>query len=144
MTVEDCAGGHCSIVWIFRRGGDGGGWTQLGQRADGLYSIERVPARLRDHHLATARRYGVPSQEYRKLTFDKTLQQRAEHQDAILLSPGHPLFVALSEVLLADLEPVKGHAAIFVDPRASESYQVHFFEVQIVSEEPVADTRRDG
>ena len=114
------------------------------KRVDGLYSIERVPARLRDHHLATARRYGVPSQEYRKLTFDKTLQQRAEHQDAILLSPGHPLFVALSEVLLADLEPVKGHAAIFVDPRASESYQVYFFEVQIVSEEPVADTRRDG
>lgn len=46
--------------------------------------------------------------------------------------------------MLADLEPVKGHAAIFVDPRASGSYQVHFFEVQIVSEEPVADTRRDG
>jgi superfamily II DNA or RNA helicase len=111
---------------------------------DGLYTIERVPARLRDQHLATARRYGVPSQEYRKLTFDKTVQQRPEHQDAVLLSPGHPLFAALSEVLQADLEPAKGHAAIFVDPRAGESYQVHFFEVQIVSEEPLADSRQDG
>jgi superfamily II DNA or RNA helicase len=97
------------------------------KRVDGLYTIERVP-----------------SQEYRKLTFDKTVQQRPEHQDAVLLSPGHPLFAALSEVLQTDLEPAKGHAVIFVDPRAGESYQVHFFEVQIVSEEPVADTRQDG
>src|SRR5713101_3867571 len=113
-------------------------------RVDGLYTIERVPARLRDQHLVTARRYGVPAQEYRKLTFDKTVQQREEHQDAVLLSPGHPLFAALSEVLLADLESLKGHAAVFVDPRAGESYQAHFFEVQIVSEEPVAGASRDS
>ncbi len=116
----------------------------LRRRADGLYSIERVPARLRDQHLSTARRYGVPAQEYRKLTFDKTLQQRDEHLDAILLSPGHPLFAALGEVLLGDLETVQGHAAIFVDPRVTESYQVHFFEVQIVSEEPLPDTKQSG
>jgi superfamily II DNA or RNA helicase len=113
-------------------------------RADGLYSIERVPARLRDQHLSTARRYGMPAQEYRKLTFDKTTQQRADHQDAVLLSPGHPLFAALSEVLTGDLEPVQGHAAMFVDPRVIESYQVHFFEVQIISEEPGIDTKRGG
>src|SRR6266852_3370721 len=112
------------------------------QRADGLYSIERVPARLRDHHLATAHSYGVPSQEYRKLTFDKTLQQRAEHQDAVLLSPGHPLFAALGEVLLSDLEGVQGQATVFVDPRVAERCQVHFFDVQIVSEEPSVDGRR--
>src|SRR3989442_1459131 len=112
------------------------------QRADGLYTIERVPVRLRDQHLSTARRYGVPAPEYRKLTFDKTLQQREEHLDAVLLSPGHPLFAALSEVLTVDLEPVQGNAAIFVDPRITESYQVHFFEVKFVSEEPVADNKR--
>ena len=114
------------------------------QRADGLYSIERVPVRLRDQHLSTARRYGVPAQEYRKLTFDKAMQQKPEHQDAVLLSPGHPLFAALSEVLLTELGPLQGQSAIFVDPRVTESYQVHFFEVQIVSEEPIADTRRGG
>src|SRR6266446_3380811 len=113
-------------------------------RVDGLYTIERVPARLRDQHLVTARRYGIPPQEYRKLTFDKTVQQREEHQDAVLLSPGHPLFAALSEVLLADLESLKGLTAVFVDPRAGESYQAHFFEVQIVSEEPVTGAGRDS
>src|SRR5207244_2676401 len=111
------------------------------QRADGLYTIERVPVRLRDQHLSTARRYGVPAPEYRKLTFDKTLQQREEHLDAVLLSPGHPLFAALGEVLLGDLEGVQGHAAMFVDPRVTESYQVHFFEVQIVSEEPLNESK---
>src|SRR3989454_1866745 len=113
-------------------------------RADGLYAIERVPIRLRDQHLATARRYGVPAQEYRKLTFDKAMQQKPEHQDAVLLSPGHPLFAALSEVLMGDLEPVQGHAAIFVDPHVIESYQAHFFEVQIISEEPGIDNKRSG
>jgi len=99
---------------------------------------------LRDQHLSTARRYGVPAQEYRKLTFDKTLQQRDEHLDAILLSPGHPLFAALGEVLLGDLEGVQGHAALFVDPHVTESYQVHFFEVQIVSEEPLTETKHSS
>ena len=113
-------------------------------RADGLYTIERVPVRLRDQHLSTARRYGVPAQEYRKLTFDKTLQQRDEHLDATLLSPGHPLFAALGEVLLGDLEGVQGHAALFVDPHVTESYQVHFFEVQIVSEEPLTETKHSS
>jgi hypothetical protein len=114
------------------------------QRADGLYAIEHVPMRLRDRHLPTARGCGVPSQEYRKLTFDKTVQQRPEHQDAILLSPGHPLFAALTEVLTGDLRMTQGQAAVFVDPLTNESYRVHFFEVQIVSEEPIADSRHSG
>src|SRR6266702_166989 len=112
------------------------------KRVDNLYTIEHVPVRLRDQHLPTARRYGVPAPEYRKLTFDKTVQQRAEHQDAVLLSPGHPLFAALSEVLVSDLQGVQGQATVFVDPRVAAGYQVHFFEVQIVSEEPSVDGRR--
>src|SRR5712691_8589825 len=113
-------------------------------RADGFYALDRVPARLRGHHLASARRYGVPAQESRKLTFDKTLQQRDEHLDAILLSPGHPLFAALGEVLLGDLEGVQGHAALYVDPRVTESYQVHFFEVLIVSDAPFTETKHSS
>src|SRR6266702_968408 len=112
------------------------------KRVDNLYTIEHVPVRLRDQHLPTARRYGVPAPEYRKLTFDKTVQQRAEYQDAVLLSPGHPLFAALSEVLVSDLQGVQGQATVFVDPRVAAGYQVHFFEVQIVSEEPSVDGRR--
>jgi superfamily II DNA or RNA helicase len=111
-------------------------------RADGLYAIEHVPVRLRDPHLSTARHYGVPEQEYRKITFDKNLLLRAEHMDAVLLSPGHPLFAALNETLLMELEAVPGQAAIFIDPRVSENYRLHFFEVQIDSEEPAIDARR--
>ncbi len=114
------------------------------RRADGLYTVERVPLRLRAHNLATARRYGVPFQEYRKLTFDKTLQQRNEHLDAVLLSPGHPLLASLTEVLMSDLEAVQGHSAVYVDPHVTKGYQVHFFEVQIISEEPITDNRRSN
>jgi len=39
---------------------------------------------------------------------------------------------------------VQGHTAIFVDPRVIESYQVHFFEVQIISEEPGTDNKCGG
>lgn len=114
------------------------------QRADSLYTIERVPLRLRTQNLATARRYGVPSQEYRKFTFDKTLQQHNEHLDAVLLSPGHPLFASLTEVLMSDLEVIQSRSAIFVDPRVMESYHVHFFEIQIISEEPILDSKHNS
>jgi SNF2 family DNA or RNA helicase len=115
--------------------------VHMRRRVDGLYSIERVPARLRDPQLSTTRRFGRPEQEYRKVTFDKTMQQKVEHQDAVLLSPGHPLFAALTEVLLNNLSTLQGKSAIFVDPRVQELYRVHFFEVQIVSEEPTSETR---
>src|SRR5205085_10017748 len=39
---------------------------------------------------------------------------------------------------------VRGHTTLFVDARVTESYQVHFFEIQIISEEPSADSKRDG
>jgi hypothetical protein len=45
-------------------------------------------------------------------------------------------------VLVSDLQGVQGQATIFVDPRVTAEYQVHFFEVQIVSEEPSVDGRR--
>ena len=111
-------------------------------RADGLYAIEHVPLRLRDPHLPTARMYGIPAQEYRKVTFNKDILQRVEHVDAVLLSPGHPLFTALNATLLIELEAVQGQSAIFVDPRVSENYKVHFFEIQIDSEEPATGERR--
>jgi hypothetical protein len=114
------------------------------QRPNGLFSIERVPAALRDPQLVVVRRNGKPEAEYRYVTFDKAIQQNETLPNATLLSPGHPLFAALTEVLLRDLETIQGQYAIFVDPRATESYQVHFFEVQIISEEPAAESRHTG
>src|SRR5579883_2074033 len=59
-------------------------------RADGLYRVEHVPAALRADDLEAVRRLGRPQMEYRKLTFRKEDRERAEHEDAVLLSPGHP------------------------------------------------------
>ncbi len=73
----------------------------------------------------------------------QNLVSRALRWQVSLSEFSQPLYIEEAQAI-DDLEPVKGHAAIFVDPRASESYRVHFFEVQIVSEEPIADTRQDG
>lgn len=116
----------------------------VSQRPNGLFWVEHVPATLRDPQLAVVRRNGKPASEYRSVTFDKSMQQREDLPSATLLSPGHPLFAALTEVLLRDLETLQGQSAIFVDPRATEGYQVHFFEVQIISEEPAAEAKPRG
>lgn len=114
------------------------------QRPNGLFAIEHVPLALRNPQLASLRRTGKAESEYRYVTFDKALQQDERLPNATLLSPGHPLFAALTEVLLRDLEAIEGQHALFVDPRTTESYQVHFFEVQIISEEPAAESRQEG
>jgi len=72
---------------------------RIGQRADGLYRAEHVPVALRSDELASIRRLGRPEAEYRKLTFRKEQREQAEHEDAVLCSPGHPLFAAVAEAL---------------------------------------------
>src|SRR5262249_51110237 len=62
------------------------------RRADGLLRIEHVPLALRSDELKAVRRLGRPAAEYRKLTFRKEQRDRPEHEDAVLCSPGHPLF----------------------------------------------------
>ena len=54
-------------------------------------------------------------------------RQRAEHEDAVLLSPGHPLFAATSESLLRELGTIEQGAAPFVAPWAIEPFAIHFF-----------------
>ncbi len=105
--------------------------TQLGvrleRRADGLWRIEHVPQTLRSDRLQAVRRLDRPQQSYRKLTFLKEERARAEHEDASLLSPGHPLFAAATESLLNKLAGVEGGAAAFAAPWATEPYAIHFF-----------------
>ena len=105
-------------------------------RADGLYRVEHVPERLRSHTLGSAKRYGPPLVSYRKLTFHKEHLNKAEHADAQLVSPGHPLFAAVVEVLEQKLSSAKQAAAVFVDPTTDGPYAVHFFEVMTYGESP--------
>ena len=106
------------------------------RREDGLYRVEHVPVRLRTDTLVSVRRYGPPETIYRKLTFRKEERDRAEHEDAILCSPGHPLFLAVAEALERDLEMagVPGGAASFVDPATTSPYRIHFMSFELTGE----------
>jgi SNF2 family DNA or RNA helicase len=106
------------------------------RRADTLLRIEHVPLALRSDDLVSVARLGRPDGEYRKLTFRKEQRDRPEHADAVLCSPGHPLFAALAESLDRDLEArgVPQAAAVFVDPATVEPYYLHLFSYEIVGE----------
>ncbi|HZU18280.1 MAG TPA: DUF3883 domain-containing protein, partial [Candidatus Dormibacteraeota bacterium] len=106
-------------------------------RADGLYRVEHVPAALRADDLEAVQRLGRPQVEYRKLTFRKEDRERAEHEDAVLLSPGHPLFAAVSERLQRQLQAagVPESTAPFVDPNTGEGYRVHFLTYEVLAED---------
>jgi superfamily II DNA or RNA helicase len=107
------------------------------RRGDTLLRIEHVPVALRSDDLTSVTRLGRPDGEYRKLTFRKEQRDRAEHGDAVLCSPGHPLFAAVAESLDRELEArrVPQSAAVFVDPAATEPYNIHMFTYEIVGED---------
>lgn len=106
------------------------------QRADTLLRVEYVPERFRAPSLQAVRRFGASQTRYGKLTFLKAHLEQNQHLDAELLSPGHPLFAAVAEVLDVRLESVHRGIAPFIDPRATEPYRLHFFRVEIQGEEP--------
>ena len=106
--------------------------VRLERRADGMWRIEHVPQSLRSpDQLQAVRRLGRPQPSYRKLTFHKEERSRAEHEDAVLLSPGHPLYAAASEAVTRRLGGVEGAAAPFVAPWATEPYAIHFFSYTV-------------
>jgi SNF2 family DNA or RNA helicase len=115
---------------FFRRACDRLG-VRLERRADGLWRVEHVPQALRSDRLRAVQRLDRPQQSYRKLTFLKEERARAEHEDAALLSPGHPLFAAAGELLLDKLAGVEGGAAAFAAPWATRPYAIHFFAHRI-------------
>jgi superfamily II DNA or RNA helicase len=106
--------------------------------ANGLWRIEHVPVALRSDDLQSVRRLGRPDAEYHKLTFRKELRERAEHEDAVLCSPGHPLFAALTDALDRSLAAagVPGAVAVFTDPGTVAPYWVHAFSFEVVGETP--------
>jgi superfamily II DNA or RNA helicase len=101
--------------------------VRLERRVDGLWRIEHVPQALRSDRLSAVQRLDRPQKAYRKLTFLKEQRARAEHEDAVLLSPGHPLFAAVNESLREKLAAVEGASAVFAAPWAVEPYAIHFF-----------------
>jgi hypothetical protein len=103
----------------------------LETRADGLWRIPYVKEEFRGN-LDAVRRLGTPEKNYPKLTFYKEHLAASVHQDADLMSPGHPLFAAIAERLDAQLnEQIRTRSAVFVDADADQPYRLYFFEVQV-------------
>ncbi len=104
----------------------------LDNRADGLWRVSYVKEEFRSNNLESVRRLGTPEKEYLKLTFYKEQLSAPVHQDADLLSPGHPLFAAIIERLDNQLwEKIAQHSAVFIDADAKQPYRINFFEVQV-------------
>lgn len=111
---------------------------RIERRADALLRVDYVPERFRAPSLQAVRRFGPPQARYGKLTFLKEHLEQSQHVDAELLSPGHPLFAGVAEVLETRLEGVRRGTAPFVDPAATSAYRLHFFRVEVQGEEPGA------
>lgn len=116
---------------------------RMEQRADTLYRVEHVPQRFRATTLNSVKRFGPPATSYKKLTFNKyDILHNPNHADAELVSPGHPLFAAVSEVLETQLAAARGGVALYTDPLTTEPYRLHFFVTELVGEQPIAGTYR--
>ena len=105
-------------------------------RADGLWRISYIKGEFRSGNLTAVRRLGTPEKQYPKLTFYKEHLANPTHQDAELLSPGHPLFAAIAERLDRQLdESIRTGSAVFIDADTEQPYRLHFFEVQIAGQQ---------
>ena len=68
--------------------------------------------------------------------FYKEHLSNAVHQDADLMSPGHPLFAAIAERLDIQLnEQIRTGSAIFIDADADKPYRLYFFQVQVAGQQ---------
>ena len=105
-------------------------------RADGLWRIDHVRAELRSERLAAVRRLGKPAAGYRKLTCYKEHLEQAQHQAAVLLGPGHPLYGAVDEKLQELLQALAGRTAVYLDPAAEAPYRLHYYEIALRGHSP--------
>ena len=113
--------------------------VRLETREDGLLRIEHVPRFLTNDRLRSVQRLGAPAEAYRKITFDKTVRSKAQHEDAVLLSPGHPLYAAATEVLLGKLSSAEQATAPFIAPWLTDPYAIHFFTYGVQGLDVVGD-----
>ncbi|MCX7832015.1 MAG: helicase-related protein, partial [Actinobacteria bacterium] len=104
------------------------------RRADGLLRIPYVPTEFRSNELESVKHFGKPDEKYKKITFHKEDLEKDQHIDAVLVSPGHPLYAVVDEKLRMKLKNLIGKWAFLVDPNASEPYFIHFFESTIIDD----------
>jgi superfamily II DNA or RNA helicase len=102
---------------------------RIERRADRLWRIEWVPARIRSLPPEVERRFGKVAQSYRQFTFYKPPSPAQAHVapspaqgegrgggQAEFVAPGHPLFEAVVHHVLAEYGPALREGAVFLDP----------------------------
>lgn len=99
-----------------------------------LLRIEHVPQKFRARDLVAVRQRGPSAGSYPKASFHKSELLKAENMDGDLLSPGHPLYAAVDEILNIDLRDGLGGTGRYLDPLSGEPYRLHFFEVTLEGE----------
>jgi len=110
--------------------------VNLEVRADGLWRVPYVKEEFRSNNLEAIRRLGTVEKNYPKLSFYKEQINNPNHQDAELLSPGHPLFAAIAERLDIELDnSICTGSALFLDADADEPYRIYFFEIQVAGQQ---------
>ncbi len=109
--------------------------VNLEVRADGLWRVPYVKEEFRSQNLEAVRRLGTVEKNYPKLSFYKEQIANPNHQDAELLSPGHPLFAAIAERLDIELGNSICTSALFLDADADAPYRIYFFEIQVAGQQ---------
>ncbi|MEJ7792957.1 MAG: helicase-related protein [Gaiellaceae bacterium] len=104
---------------------------QVDLRADGLWRADHVPALFREDGLRSVQRLGRASQRYSKFTFRKEQARESKNLDGELVSPGHPLFAAVDEVMNGKVASTRQGIARYLDPFSPSPYRLHFYEVEV-------------
>jgi hypothetical protein len=85
----------------------------LHERESGRYTINNVPAIIRNH--AKERGFGAVSTKYERICFEKSLIHAAGKPAAAFICPGHPLLDAVISLLLLREGDALKRGAILVD-----------------------------
>jgi uncharacterized protein DUF3883 len=94
-----------------------------------LYRIGRVPRTLWPIGERLEPRFGKLGRDYRQVVFDKTLFARDATSEWI--TPGHPLFEAVREEVLARVRDDLQRGAVFYDLHGQEPYELDVFSAAI-------------
>jgi superfamily II DNA or RNA helicase len=94
-----------------------------------LYRIGRIPRPILSIGEQQESRFGAMGKEYRQVVFDQSLL--AAEATAEWVTPGHPLFEAARQSIVAGTEADLERGALFYDLQASEPYLLDVFGAAI-------------
>jgi superfamily II DNA or RNA helicase len=104
-----------------------GGRLAAGQRQD--WRVEHVPVEIR--RAVVAANAGERGQEQRLITFRK--ERAGQDPPAEFVGPGHPLFEAVTDLILKEGGPALNQGAVLIDPQAPDPYLLWLLEAAVVN-----------